>query len=326
MAIAPHGSPGARSLRVAQRWNDRIAASRCATDDRARPSPEDAQVGPQVGPRRAPPVRAPRAEPVEVGTDGGGVGALGVRRGVARGEGAEEPREGGIGRLAGRLPAHASGAGSTGRVRLVVDRPPDRAPPRGRPPPFVAATGPRATAGACRTGEGLGVRRAAGVLDARHDVGRRRVAGRAADQAHRRLVLARQRAVVGVVQAAERLVVRREVAARVVGAPPEDVPGAPRATRDEMTVLVLGADDLERERIGRRRAVLLDVLAVRIARAADERAEPPALADQRPCAALGADLAGPLLGRRLVTRDRPGLLVLRVERAGQERGRSDPAG
>ena len=39
VAIAPHGSPGARSLRVAQRWNERIAASRCATVERARPSP-----------------------------------------------------------------------------------------------------------------------------------------------------------------------------------------------------------------------------------------------------------------------------------------------
>ena len=114
---------------------------------------EDAEIGPQVGPRRAPPVRAPRGQPVEVGADGGGVGALRVRRGVARGEGAEEPREDGIGRRAGRLPAHASGAGSTGRVRLVVDRPPDLAPPRGRPPPFVAppARGPpRARAGRAR--------------------------------------------------------------------------------------------------------------------------------------------------------------------------------
>ena len=114
---------------------------------------EDAQIGSQVSSRRASPVRAPCAEPVQVGTDGRGVGALRVRRGVARGEGAEEPREDGIGRLAGRLPAHASGAGSTGRVRLVVDRPPDLAPPRGRPPPFApppARGPPRARAGRAR--------------------------------------------------------------------------------------------------------------------------------------------------------------------------------
>ena len=72
------------------------------------------------------------------------------------------------------------------------------------------------------------------------------------------------------------------------------------------------------ERIGRRRAVLLDVVAVGVARAAHERPEPAALADERALAALGADLAGPLLGRRLLARQRPALLVLRVERAGQE--------
>ena len=85
-----------------------------------------------------------------------------------------------------------------------------------------------------------------------------------------------------------------------------------------MTVLVLGAGHLERQRIGRRRAVLLDVVAVRIARAADERAEPAALADERALAALRADLTGPLLGRRLVARQRPALLVLGIQRAGQE--------
>ena len=112
-------------------------------------------------------------------------------------------------------------------------------------------------------------------------------------------------------EAAQRLVVGREVALRVVGASPEDVAGAPRATRHEMAVVVLGADDLERQRIGRRRAVLLDVVAVRVARAADERPEPAALADERALAALGADLAGPLLGRRLLAGQRPRLLVLR---------------
>ena len=56
---------------------------------------------------------------------------------------------------------------------------------------------------------------------------------RPALQADRGLALAGDRAVVRVVQAAERLVVRREVALRVIRAPPEDVSGPPRATRDE---------------------------------------------------------------------------------------------
>jgi hypothetical protein len=38
VAMAPHGSPGASSARAAQRWNDRIAANRCATVLRACPS------------------------------------------------------------------------------------------------------------------------------------------------------------------------------------------------------------------------------------------------------------------------------------------------
>ena len=43
VAIAPHGSPGANSVRAAQRWNERIAASRCATELRAWPSVSSAR-------------------------------------------------------------------------------------------------------------------------------------------------------------------------------------------------------------------------------------------------------------------------------------------
>ena len=49
---------------VAQRWNERMAASRWATDERARPSPSTAEVGAQVGPCRASPVGAARRQPV----------------------------------------------------------------------------------------------------------------------------------------------------------------------------------------------------------------------------------------------------------------------
>src|SRR4029079_11023699 len=98
----------------------------------------------------------------------------------------------------------------------------------------------------------------------------------------------------------------------------EDVAGPSSATRDEVAVVVLRALDLERERVGRRRAVLLDVVAVRVARAADEGPESAALADQGPLPALGADLAGALLGRRLLAGQRPGLLVLGIHPGGQE--------
>src|SRR6185436_2351984 len=64
--------------------------------------------------------------------------------------------------------------------------------------------------------------------------------------------------------------------------------------------------------------VLLDELALGIARAAHERPEAAALAHQRALAALGADLTGPGLGWRLVTGNGPRLLVLRILRAGQE--------
>ena len=85
-----------------------------------------------------------------------------------------------------------------------------------------------------------------------------------------------------------------------------------------MTVLVCGADHLERQRIRRGRAVLLDVLALRVARAADKRAELASLADQRAFATCRTGVPGPLLGRWLITRQRSALLVLRIERAGQK--------
>ena len=179
---------------------------------------------------------------------------------------------------------------------------------------------------ALRSGDRGRVRRSARVALARHDGVGRGLDRRAADQADRRLALARDRAVVGVVQAAQRLVVGREVALRVVGASPEDVPGASRATRHEVAVIVLGAIDRERQRVGRRRAVALDVVALGIPRAADERPEPAALADERPLAALGAHLAGPLLGRRLLAGQRSALLVLGEHASTPGTGRCARAG
>jgi hypothetical protein len=85
-----------------------------------------------------------------------------------------------------------------------------------------------------------------------------------------------------------------------------------------VAVGVLGADDLERERLGRRRPLALDVVAVGIARAADERPEAAALADQCPLAALRAYLARPFEGRRLLPGEGTRLLVLWVHRTRQE--------
>ena len=58
----------------------------------------------------------------------------------------------------------------------------------------------------------------------------------AAVQADEAVAMLGDRPVVGVVERADRLVVRRVVALRVVRAPPEDVAGAPGATRDELAV------------------------------------------------------------------------------------------
>ena len=113
---------------------------------------------------------------------------------------------------------------------------------------------------------------------------------------------------------------RREVALRVVRAPPEDVAGPPRATRHEVAVAVLGAHDLERQLVGRRRAVLADVRAVRVARAADERRRTGrASSSGCPRRTGGTASPSPSSFGRLLARQRPRLLVLGVRRAGEER-------
>src|SRR6185295_15965296 len=86
----------------------------------------------------------------------------------------------------------------------------------------------------------------------------------------------------------------------------------------EVAVAVLGARHLERQRLRWGRPLLPDVVAIGVPRAPDERSEPAALADEGALAALGADLPRPLLGRWLVARQRPALLVLGIEGAGQE--------
>ena len=90
---------------------------------------------------------------------------------------------------------------------------------------------------------------------------------------------------VGIVERTERLVRGREVAFRVARAAPEQATGATRAARDEMALVAPRARDLERERLRRRRPLLLDVVAVGIARAADERPEPATLLREGPAVA-----------------------------------------
>ena len=174
--------------------------------------------------------------------------------------------------------------------------------PTRRPPAAAAASAarppPRRAPPRAGLRERLRVRRAArqpGADEVRRPPAAARPRRTEADAG---LALPGDRALVGVVDRPDRLEVRREVALRVGRAAPEDVAGPPGAPRDEVAVAVLRADDLERQRIRRRRALLLDVVAVRVARAADERPEPAALADERPLAALRADLALAGLRRR----------------------------
>ena len=81
---------------------------------------KDREVGAEVRPTRSTPIRAASRQPAEIGADGRRIGPLRVGGGVARSEGAQEPRKDGVGRRAGWLPAHASGAGSTGRKRFTT--------------------------------------------------------------------------------------------------------------------------------------------------------------------------------------------------------------
>src|SRR5450759_3733387 len=121
----------------------------------------------------------------------------------------------------------------------------------------------------------------------------------------------------------QRLVRGREVAFRVARAAPEDRAGPPGAAGHEMALSAARARYLERELVRWRRAVLLDVGAVRVAVAANERPEPAALDHEHApvrLAARGAQLAGAGEPReiRLFARERSRLFVLRIERAGEE--------
>ena len=94
-------SPGARSSRAAQRWNERMAGQPLATVVREAPAPDwrDRRAGPC-----APVGASPRhgRPPAEIGADRGRVGPDGVGRRVAGFEGLEEPSQGRVDRGFGR--------------------------------------------------------------------------------------------------------------------------------------------------------------------------------------------------------------------------------
>ena len=135
---------------------------------------EDAEVGAQVGPRRAPPVRAPRGrasrgrrrQPWRRRV------ACAARRRARRGSGGTAR---GRDRSSGRPPPRSRVGGRLDRASAFGRR--SAAGPRAATRTSAAlrrAAAPWAAAGACRPSEGLGVRRATGVLHAGHD---RRSAG-----------------------------------------------------------------------------------------------------------------------------------------------------
>src|SRR6185312_1578556 len=129
------------------------------------------------------------------------------------------------------------------------------------------------------------------------------------------------RPVIRVVDGPDRLAGGREVARRVARAAPEQAAGAAGAAGGQVALPALRARDRERQRGRRLRPGLEDVLAVRVARAAGERAEPAAPRHQHAAvrlSALGTGIPGPRDGRQLLARQRSRFLVLRVERAGEE--------
>ena len=113
---------------------------------------EPRQVRAQVRATGPAPVHAAAAEPAEVCPDRRCVRTDRVRRRVTGRQGAEEAVQRGIGRRVPRDLAHASGAGSEGRLRRVEPRAPllrvpaPRARPAGRVPPERPARCGRASA------------------------------------------------------------------------------------------------------------------------------------------------------------------------------------
>src|SRR6187397_1031969 len=158
-----------------------------------------------------------------------------------------------------------------------------------------AATATRATASAPLRHERLGVGVTATELHAR-DHHLRQVNRRAALQAdaHALVTVLGHGPVVGIVQRTDRLARAREVAFRVARAAIEDAARTPGSPRGEMALAALGARDLERQRLGRRRPALAAVVAIGVTRATAERPETAALRYELALATLRALLADTL--------------------------------
>ncbi len=122
---------------------------------------------------------------------------------------------------------------------------------------------------------------------------------------------------------AERLVRGCQVTLRIPGAAPEHRACPARAARHEVAFATARTRHLERKLVRRWRAILPDVGAVRIAIAAHERPEPAALDREHPAVGRAAGRARlARAGHRrevgLLAGKRPRLLVLGVQRAGEE--------
>ena len=145
-------------------------------------------------------------------------------------------------------PADARGHPSSASARAVRGR----ALARGRcaawPLAAAAAAGPARGSAEAGPRQRRRVGLAARQPLARPDPRRRQFDGRAADQAHARLAGAPDRPVVRVVDRADRLVRRREVALRIARATPEQRPGAASPPGREMALVAGRAGHLERER------------------------------------------------------------------------------
>ena len=212
---------------------------------RARPRANELrEVGAQVAACRRSPVGAALREPVQVRRRRRSrrSGACAPTRPLRAGSGGSDPAASRVSPRAEATPRRRVGVRSSppsASFGRRVAGPASRRSPRPRHRPTAA----RPSAGpACRREcrRDRAARRAAAARSASP-----RPAPRSARRHFRHrndLAERRHRAVVRVVERADRLVIRRVVALRVVRAPPEDVAGAPRATRHELAVGVLRAD------------------------------------------------------------------------------------
>src|SRR5437762_4015190 len=235
----------------------------------------------------------------------------------------------------------APAAGGPSRSGRSLRRPAPRCPgprsPSGRPAPAVRATRGPARSPPRRAGERFGICGAAGKPGADLDPGRRYLdRGSALETDRARLAVAGDRTAIPVVIGAQRLARRREFTLGVARTAPEERARPAGAARHQMALVAARAADLEGQRLRRRRTRFVNVRALGISIAADERAEPAALRDEVSAVLRPADrtrLADTRQRRRLggagsvavgsstrtIDGERSCLLVLRILRAAEKR-------